>query len=899
MATPAPDPNAGTLLADRIRRARERARRVLRAEAAWPVLQWPLALLGGYALTGLFRIPQSLPDTLHAFLLAGTGGGAIALMARGLSRLPPIPLSRIDRRIETRSGLRHQPLATLEDHPSDGRENGLWQIHLDRIRAGIGPLRSGWPRPVWSRARLCGWAAFSACFALGLVLAGPAAPSRLEAAFLPGVDDIDVPMPHIEAWIDMPDYAPGAPVFLADRGTPSPLPQGAKLSVHVTGARSAPHFLGNDTGTIAARQLDPGSWTFTAPLEQSGLLSVRSRGRTIGEWRFEIVPDRPPEVAWTAPPHREENGDDTVLPWKTAQAHGVSRLEAIVTPVSKPDRPALVLDIPLKGAPLKAEGSFSADLTESLWAGETVSIRLRATSHSGKTASSDAKTLRLPERVFHDPVARALIGVRRRFGLGLETPARTADEMRTLAQAVSERDKGVMLALFYMAAQLDDPLADHDPGAVLGLSWATALFLDEAQDSGRETAQANLEIRAAQKAVQAQIDHMRSLGAKGHGEAEQEELAHRMKTLHDALNRRMQALMLRSMQLGTIIPDTGGATGDGSDPVSRLMRRLQSDAANGRGSDALKRLDELGKMARRMRMATPQDLARIAQQMQARARAQAQRATLHDLVHRETVLLDHVQSRLGARSRAAQENERNETGQDVASMSTAELLRRLGMTPPPDMAKEETPPAPAPLAPESPEDVGPNHAQRRDDHASQRALQMVARFLNEDIKSLTGKSMAGLGKADTDMRAARHALAQADDPPAEAAIRRVLKDLAETGKEMSEAQKGEKHGGGPIAMLPVMGSPGHAHGGKGKGQSSEGENEDDESEGSGAHHEDRDPLGRKLGKGHSGADTDGTVPDADSREKARAIERELRRRDADRTRPQTELDYLDRLLKSY
>ncbi|MGI4957664.1 MAG: DUF4175 family protein, partial [Janthinobacterium lividum] len=63
----------------------------------------------------------------------------------------------------------------------------------------------------------------------------------------------------------------------------------------------------------------------------------------------------------------------------------------------------------------------------------------------------------------------------------------------------------------------------------------------------------------------------------------------------------------------------------------------------------------------------------------------------------------------------------------------------------------------------------------------------------------------------------------------------------------------------------------------------------------------KDPLGRHLASGHAGMDdgSDTHVPDVTETGRSREIEQELRRRDSDRTRPQPELDYLDRLLKPF
>ena len=65
----------------------------------------------------------------------------------------------------------------------------------------------------------------------------------------------------------------------------------------------------------------------------------------------------------------------------------------------------------------------------------------------------------------------------------------------------------------------------------------------------------------------------------------------------------------------------------------------------------------------------------------------------------------------------------------------------------------------------------------------------------------------------------------------------------------------------------------------------------------------RDPLGRQLREGTSGTDegSDVEVPGKGQMEEARtrAIQEELRRRGADRGRPQQELEYIDRLLRQF
>ena len=61
----------------------------------------------------------------------------------------------------------------------------------------------------------------------------------------------------------------------------------------------------------------------------------------------------------------------------------------------------------------------------------------------------------------------------------------------------------------------------------------------------------------------------------------------------------------------------------------------------------------------------------------------------------------------------------------------------------------------------------------------------------------------------------------------------------------------------------------------------------------------RDPLGRERGDARDGRDIGTMVPGEDTRERARELLDEIRRRSGDQTRPETELDYLRRLLDRF
>ncbi len=190
-------------------------------------------------------------------------------------------------------------------------------------------------------------------------------------------------------------------------------------------------------------------------------------------------------------------------------------------------------------------------------------------------------------------------------------------------------------------------------------------------------------------------------------------------------------------------------------------------------------------------------------------------------------------------------------------------------------------------------------AQQHADRAVQHALSRALHELQREFKQASGKDMPALDKAQTDMKAVRAALGAGKDPDAAAAEKKVLADLQQGDQQMRQSMRSQNAHGGMTVFLPMLsqdnGKGSHGSGGNQPGGQDDDDDTDQQAEGKG----DRDPLGRKTGGTHAGMDNDTHVPDNASRERAREIEQELRRRDADRTRPPEELEYLDRLLRAF
>lgn len=178
--------------------------------------------------------------------------------------------------------------------------------------------------------------------------------------------------------------------------------------------------------------------------------------------------------------------------------------------------------------------------------------------------------------------------------------------------------------------------------------------------------------------------------------------------------------------------------------------------------------------------------------------------------------------------------------------------------------------------------------------------------LMQRFGDLTGQVPPSLGEADTAMRDAAQALQDGRDDFAGAAQQRAIEALQKGGRDMGQAMA-RQFGTGE---QPGEGEPGEGEGeqdanGNGSGNqpgSRQGNNDRPGTDGRTApsrRQTRRDPLGRELPGGDLSSGDQVRVPDQMEEARTRALQEELRRRGADRTRPQPELDYIDRLLKTY
>ena len=140
--------------------------------------------------------------------------------------------------------------------------------------------------------------------------------------------------------------------------------------------------------------------------------------------------------------------------------------------------------VPLNGHPKDAKGEARPDLSSDPFAGMEVEGRLHAVSVSGRENHSAFVRFHLGSRKFSDPLARAIVALRRRLMLGQERPQQAADELKLLTQTTDVLALLAPLGLDIASLQSNAPegAAEQVPGQL----WALACLLytsDAADDS--------------------------------------------------------------------------------------------------------------------------------------------------------------------------------------------------------------------------------------------------------------------------------------------------------------------------------------------------------------------------------------------------------------------------------
>lgn len=601
-------------------RALGRARWTILWERLWPVLASLATVLGLFLAVSWLGLWLWLPPIARAIGL----GVFFLLTAAAVAPLLTLRLpSRHDglRRLDRNTGLRHRPATALADTIADKAEDSfalaLWRAHVERALRAAKTLRAGLPMP---RLALRDPFALRALVLMlvfaTFIAAGSDRTRRIAAAF----DWQGVMTPanfRIDAWVSPPAYTGRAPMILpglrpgepVQAAAPVSVPVGSTLVVRATGSvrldvKTTGGLVEPEANEQNPQKTPAGTEERRFTVNDTGSVSVRSGYSSEVSWQFTAIPDRAPTIALAKDPEGQARGA-LQLTYKLEDDYGVTGAEAVLTlkdggagtagnpPRALFEAPDLTLMLP-QARTKNGVGQTTKDMTEHPWAGVDVSMTLIARDEAGNEGRSDAFELRLPERPFGNPLARALVEQRRILALDGDAQADVLNALDALSLA-PERFKtpsGAYLGLRSIFAQLARAKSDDSLREVVARLWDMAVGLEDGNMSDAEQA-----LRAAQEALRQALER----------NASDEELKRLTDQLRAALDKFLQALaeQMRKNPEQLARPLDRNSRMLSQRDLQNMIDRMEQLARSGAKDAARRMLQELQQMLDNLQMARP------------------------------------------------------------------------------------------------------------------------------------------------------------------------------------------------------------------------------------------------------------------------------------------------------
>jgi uncharacterized protein (TIGR02302 family) len=593
---------------------------------------WPLASI---LLVGLSLAMLGLQDHISGIQAASVAGVLLLAALGGLVfvvwqfRWP----TRRAAQLRLDQSLPGRPIQTLLDQPligaKDAASSALWQAHLRRTVTRLAQVR-----PVAADLRLAARDPFALRYAalLAFVMA------LVFGSFwrVGSVTDvIATPGPALstgplwEGWVEPPAYTRLPALYLNDIKDPAfSAPRNSQitlrfygevgaLSAQETVSGAAQSTLGEAAASAAGSRSipEPVSGAAQDPavmaafrVVSSGRIEISGAGGR--GWTVQMIEDTAPVIVVTDAPEVTALGVMS-LPYRAQDDYGIQAGEAVIRldwdsldrrfglRVDPEVRPEILLDLPLPitGSRRDISDFIIQDFSDHAWANLPVMVTLSARDVARQTAATSPFAMRLPGRRFFDPLAAAMIELRR----DLLWSAQNAPQVAVLLRALSHRPEDVFRSeaaylrlrhlLHRLEGALDGPAgrlsATMRDEMAQGL-WSLAILLEEG-----DLSDALARLRRAQ-------DRLSEAMKNGASDAEIAEL---MQEFRDASEAYMRQLGRQQAQDGAPKPDPSDSDMELSQSdLQRMMDRIQELMEQGRMAEAQQALEDLRQMMENMQV---------------------------------------------------------------------------------------------------------------------------------------------------------------------------------------------------------------------------------------------------------------------------------------------------------
>src|SRR6478752_1908941 len=620
---PACEPDAVARL--QLAQALQRAKYAIAWERAWPGLARLLSVVGLFLVVSWAGLWLALPFVARVIgvaLFAALTLGALFPLIRFRWPTREEALNRLDRG----TGIRHRPATALTDTlaTNDPVAQALWREQRERTLNSIKRIRAGLPSPrlpihdPWALRALVVVMMVAAYFA-----AGDERAMRIAAAF----DWNGVLAPanvRVDAWVTPPAYTGKPPIILSaankDAGAPDagplPVPAGSTLLVRSSGGTIDVVVGGGVTEVAPSEQAPKGTNERHFKIAGDGTAHVRApAGQPL--WKFAATPDRAPTISLTKDPERQARGS-LQMSYKLEDDYGVSEARAqfaarradaandkmandrVANDKGKAAEPRRLFDAPQFPLVLPNARTRNGvrqtvkDLSEDPYAGADVTLTLTAKDEAGNEGKSEPFNMRLPERLFTKPLARALIEQRRILALDANQNSQVyaALEALMIAPELFTPEAGHYLGLHSVARQLEMARTDDAMREVVASLWALAVTIEDGNITDVDKA-----LRAAQDALKQALE-------RGASDEEIKKLTEDLRAALDNFLRQLaEQLRNNPQQLARPLdPNTRMLS---QQDLNNMIERMERLSRSGDKEAARQLLEQLQQMLENLQMAQP------------------------------------------------------------------------------------------------------------------------------------------------------------------------------------------------------------------------------------------------------------------------------------------------------
>ncbi|MEP3440409.1 MAG: TIGR02302 family protein [Sulfitobacter sp.] len=770
------------------------------------------------------------------------------------------------------NSLKGRPLTALMDDQAigDGDEASaaVWRAHKTRMakraeaaQAVPGDLRIASRDPYALR--------FVAVLAFGMALVfGSVWRVGTVAEMASGGSGTLASGPVWEGWAEPPRYSGLPTLYLNDQAEGAlELPVGTLITMRLYGEPGALNVSETVSGrTVPVPADEPPQMAFDFKVLQNGNLSVDGPNARV--WDVTVRADNAPEIVILGTPEVSALGEMR-LPFAAKDDYGVEAGEArIMLDLASVDRRygltvdpepraeiTVPLPMPIAGDRAAFEENLIDDFSQHPWANLPVTVSMTALDAAEQQAQTAPMQMTLPGRRFFDPVAAAVIEMRRDILWSKTNARRSAQILRAIAYLPEDVFRSetagarVKEIIEQMETQVRLGLSDENQTELAQELWDLAIELEEGDlEDARER------MRRAQE----RLNEAMKNGASN------EEIAELMQELRRATDDYMQQLQREQAERQDGEQQQGQQQGETmqmtQDDLQRMMDRIQELMEQGRMAEAEQALRELQEMMENMQVTQGQpgeggQPSPGQQAMEGLAETLRDQQNLSDQAFREL---------------QEQFNPHAEPGSNYGNQGRNREQQGEGQTDEGQQGQAQN------------QESEEGAQEQRSGEGQEQSLAQRQQQLRDELNRQEG-AMPGQGTPEGD--AARDALDRAGRAMDDAEDNLRNGDLAGAIDDQSQAMEALREG-----MRSLGDAMAQEEGEQQQGQGTQqGERRGNN----------RDPLGRNQGtNGATGADDEANL-DNDAYGRARELLDEIRRRSGEAARPEAERDYLNRLLDRF